>query len=755
MGKKKHKKHQEAQAPRLQRIWAEYVLEAIWLGVIVLLPMYINTHTKQIFELDKVALFRGAVEVMAFFWIIALLERRKLQRMPTLFSRAVLIYFITFTLATFFSRVPHTSFWGSYFRMQGWLTEAHYLVFFLILASELRRASQLKRIWFAIIAGSVPVVLYGLIQRAGLDWLNWRGMAFGNRIFSTFGQPNFLGGYIAIIFPCTLIGLLLIRQWWGKLLMMLLLLGQLFCAYATASRGALLGCIAAAGTFFLLYTWRFRSRIGRYVLGTFFLLLVVFGALLIIPTSVRQTAQRAIRLDSATYKTRLYFWEGALEGIKDRPVFGHGPESLYATFSQYYDARAANTEGTNIIPDRTHNAVLDVAYMTGLVGLAGYAVLLVSTVLIGLKAARSEERSLSLGAMAGLAGFSGFMVQNQFSFAITVYYVYFWLCLACFRAVLRFGQNKEPPVFDLAKSVWVRHKGWIYTGSAVLGGLLLVYVSMLPVRADRYFKQAADLENSGQQQAAAALYEKAVATYPEQSVYYLYLANSYKKAAEATAEVDKKQELLDKGYDALERLMDIEPPEPNYYMALARLHSVQARLSQDASWFDEADAAYAQAAALSPGKANLYDEWGTLLMQANRVEEAISKFEKALELFGNYNWLQYHQYRTHLGAAYYYLGEYETTLEIMKNIFKPGRYAFDSYEARVTLAQTYAALGRFTEALPQAEQAIVQKPEDISARLLLLYIQDALGKQQEAASVAREVLQLDPDNQTARAYLQL
>ena len=70
----------------------------------------------------------------------------------------------------------------------------------------------------------------------GPDPFIWRG-AFGDRVFSTFGNPNFFADYLVIMFPILATQYLKTREF--KILPILFL--DLFCLWSTVTKGAWIG----------------------------------------------------------------------------------------------------------------------------------------------------------------------------------------------------------------------------------------------------------------------------------------------------------------------------------------------------------------------------------------------------------------------------------------------------------------------------------------------------------------------------------
>ncbi len=62
------------------------------------------------------------------------------------------------------------------------------------------RASRIRSLARTLFFGGVVVSVYGVMQYTGLDPITWGNLPFERRMaFSTYGNPDLLGGYI--IFP--------------------------------------------------------------------------------------------------------------------------------------------------------------------------------------------------------------------------------------------------------------------------------------------------------------------------------------------------------------------------------------------------------------------------------------------------------------------------------------------------------------------------------------------------------------------------
>jgi len=201
-------------------LFCDKLLEACWLAALILAPLFFNLYSNRIFEQDKASLIRSLALLMIGAWVVKQFEAggppltstlrqtifQRLRRgfasnplaLPTL---AVVIVYI---LATILSIAPSASLWGLYNRAQGLYTTFSYIVIFLMAVSSLRSRAQLERALDVAIFASLPVALYGMIQRFGLDPLPW-GADVVMRTTGMMGNPIFLGAYLIMIVPLTLV----------------------------------------------------------------------------------------------------------------------------------------------------------------------------------------------------------------------------------------------------------------------------------------------------------------------------------------------------------------------------------------------------------------------------------------------------------------------------------------------------------------------------------------------------------------------
>ena len=446
--------------------YAEGIIEAVWLSALIVVPVFFNVYSSRIFEPDKATLMRSLALLALVAWLVKLVDQgglswdlprregdtwlKTLWRTPMVSS--VLLLVIVYLLATLFSVTPRISFWGSYQRLQGTYTTLSYIVIFAALAGNMRRREQVERLIVTVVLASLPVGLYGILQRFEIDPVPWGGDV-SRRIAANMGNSIFVAAYLIMAFPMTLGRIVdsftaIMKEDEENLpshvargtVYVFAAAIQLIALYMSSSRGPLLGFVAGAFFMFVLLSlfWRKRwltlSTIGAAAAIAVFL--IVFN----IPGGPFESLKgrtgigrlgNVFQTESGTGLVRVLIWQGATElvlphepleypdGDTDtfnflRPVIGYGPESMYVAYNPFYPPELANVEARNASPDRSHNETWDSMVITGGLGLVVYLSMFISIFYFGLKwlgmIETVKQRNLFLGLLlgGGLAGVIGF-----------------------------------------------------------------------------------------------------------------------------------------------------------------------------------------------------------------------------------------------------------------------------------------------------------------------------------------------------------
>lgn len=316
-------------------------------------------------------------------------------------------------VATAFSPHPWTALVGYPASRNGLLTVVAYAGAFMGAATALRTADLervLRVLWFA--AGGI-VTAYGALQTADLalggtgrwDPTSSLRQEFPNTIWSTFGNPDDLAGFLAVLLP---IGIVLARLDLGRRrrasrAMVAVLVVELA---VTSGRAAWLGAAAAVAV--LAVSQRSRlTRGGAVRLGA---VAVVVGGIAVGVMATGHAKYDLHRLTAtgpgSTVDLRVQLWRAAGHAVGDHPLVGVGPDGFASSFLRYRPGTFAERYGVFSVATDPHDVVLTWFASTGVPGGIAFLMFLTAAALALARrlrdAPRQRERALRAAVSAGL-----------------------------------------------------------------------------------------------------------------------------------------------------------------------------------------------------------------------------------------------------------------------------------------------------------------------------------------------------------------
>ena len=300
----------------------------------------------------------------------------------------------------------------------------------LIAISELNSLQDFRRMTRWMVFTVALCTIYGLIQyidvhffppgppTIGLDKFVWRG-AFGSRIFSTFGNPNFFSNFLVILVPILAALYLKSRQFYLLPLIAL----SIANIYWTGSKGPLVGLIAGTAVFaFLIVRFFVQSRKIKVIVFS-----VALSLVLTLGTIVANKLFYSGTVTSFSFRN--YTWLSTFEMVKANPVLGNGIGTFWVTYSAYRRPAIFHVEGKhNTETDHAENEHLEVWMDEGTVGF-GLWIWMIAMISVGIyKALGTLMKQAALRAgpknkivipeeayyMLGLfSGFLGMLIHNN------------------------------------------------------------------------------------------------------------------------------------------------------------------------------------------------------------------------------------------------------------------------------------------------------------------------------------------------------
>lgn len=637
----------------------DILLEFFILVIVFLLPIYfaIRQENFNVFELNKLVVFRIVLAAAVLFFLAKVfLEKKFNVKGSAKIFLLVFIIFLAYFLSTIFSLHPNLSLWGNYERQQGLYTLVNYLALFVLLILYLRKKEQITSLLFLIILASLPVSLYGLIQYFGLDALKWNvNITVLTRVFSSLGQPNFLGQYLIMVIPITVYYLLVIlKSFWSRFLVALVLGAQLFCLVFTYSRAAWLGFLAGFGFFIIVfclvknYKKTALTLISLAVISFIFVVGVnIYKAKLSQTTTLPamnflERLKSAADLTSGSNKIRLYYWQSALAEIGQatplRLVLGYGPETLASIYVKYYRPDWAIYESINSFPDRSHNALLDIILSFGFFGLAVMFLFYYFIIVKTLKYLKENKKSAFKAgakpyywlAITILTILLSYFVYNLFSFSLTVGYVYLFLYLAILWFIIN-GEKSEK-IININLS-WLS-KIIIWLGVLFIFTLFAYYQNILILIADQYYIKVKKAEINNSCPMMLKYLEKVVDLNPISTFYkqrYLY---HYLNCFSAVGEKDR----LTLYHNIMVQLNMIPEKEYQYATWLNAAHAKSLfGFYINPAFYAEAEKDYQALIKINPYVTSAFKDYGRLKSWQKDYQAALTIFKQGLSVMPDIN----------------------------------------------------------------------------------------------------------------------
>lgn len=652
-------------------IFCGYAIEGLWLFLLIAMPLfYYRSH--QSFDMPKIQLFCATVVLMMVFWLVKSIEEKKFKIRSGPFLTLLLAYLAVLVLSTIFAFYPEVSFWGSYERFTGLFSYV-----FLVLACALvywnaNSIDHVKRIFYFLAVGSIPVSIYGLFQYFGYDFLKFTDT--GQRFFeiiSTMGNSLYLSNYLIMAIPAAFVLLLMNKNIYARILWLATIFIDIWALILTQKRSGFVALVAVAVVAGFLMAWRWRRAAGIALLLLLIIPVIVvalnFNQIansdFVAQTSYLNRVFSIFDFTDVTIKERLLVWEIAGDIILKRPVLGYGLDSFLYAFDAYYPAYF--TEMPENYFDRAHNFILDTAYSTGLVGL-----LIVTSLFIYafyhsakfyFKNKKDPASYLGLGVFVAL---SGFLAHNIFMFeSMTTRYILYLLFVTIAlisviskqEAELAQDNNEKENAKEKQKiKFWsVKEYKLIYYALLIIAAAYIVKFHVFPIAGDYHFNKG--MGYGGLEHRAAREQEFLKAMYyikdVRSSKYMARLAGDYFIFAQNIAEKDAQDRAFEQSVGWYLKAMEKDPKQFKRPDELAQVYMVWSKLIEDEAVkqekIDLADQYFDQAVALSPGRQMIYWDWGRSLIYTGDLEQGIAKYEYAVGMDPNVG-------RSHfeLGKAY-------------------------------------------------------------------------------------------------------
>jgi len=402
-------------------LWIIYLSSA----AILALPLFVSKNTLFPYIFGKIIFFRIFVEIaFAAYFTLALFykEHRPRWRHPLTLSFTIFIGSMVVTMLTGVD--PWNSFWSTQERMTGVLTFVHLWMWYLVLAHTIKGWAQWKMFFLFSVSMSVASILYGVFQPKQL-------------FISTLGNTIYVGAYAVLNFFFAAIVFWKDRNWLLRSFLGVSMLFNIIAMLGAGSRSVFYAFLAALGVYALFLVFRFVNARQRLWLGAgigIVFLLSVALFFIMQSSGIKEwgkanlpyTLNRVFYSQSAN-EDRIVLWKIGIEGFFDRPLLGWGWENYNIIYEKHFVPRPYMEPWY----DRSHNQLIDVLALTGIIGLIAYLFFWGSLLYVLAKKTKELSSKSEIGALGALGAFFLFyFLQNLTIFDNPAPLIVFFFSLA-------------------------------------------------------------------------------------------------------------------------------------------------------------------------------------------------------------------------------------------------------------------------------------------------------------------------------------
>lgn len=390
---------------------------AVWLPVLYLLiddAFYLRTYDSAQVKITLVQM--GGVTLLTLWLCQLAMEGGRVFRKEAIVTLSPFLAYFGHTLLSMALFVPYR-----YPSVDDFIRYIFYMTVALIVIRDFED-EDMARLTKVLIWATWICSGYGIVQLldtqffpggrgVGIDPFVWRG-AFGKRVFSTFGNPNFFGNYLVLIFPIVAAQALKRRAW----SLVPLLISILFNLYFTETKGAWIGFTVMISLFLVTYAIFFSQADIRAALKKAGMVIVIL--VVVIGGATAYWVKR--RFNSVSF--RVMTWLSTFEMIEALPWTGNGVGTFKVIYPAYRRPAIFHIEGKhNTETDHSENEWLEQWFDRGLLGGVIFLWLVFSTVLTGLRAlkvnteqTRGPPSARAYDILGYLMAFLGMLSHNFF-----------------------------------------------------------------------------------------------------------------------------------------------------------------------------------------------------------------------------------------------------------------------------------------------------------------------------------------------------
>lgn len=380
------------------------------LYLLISISFYLRTYDSA--QVKITLLQMGGFSIICLWLSLLFLEGKKaFKKEDFVFLSPFLAYLIYMIFS--FINVPYKQ-WA----IDDFVRYIIYSFISLIVLREFDKNAIEKLTKFLIISAWITVG-YGIVQwidvnffppkelgGGAFDPFIWRG-AFGNRIFSTYGNPNFFANYMVLMLPI-IISRFIKTKSIGMLVLAVL---DVFCIINTYTKGAWIGFGISSLLFVSIYIYYFTG-FNKKIIRWIYISFVVLGVLIMVGV-----VNYAMKTSRTSVPFRVATWLSTWEMIETHPLIGSGVGSFRPLYPAYRRPIIFHLEGKhNTETDHAENEHLEQILDNGIIGAGIFYWMIIFVTVTALRAIKfnveNKRKEEAYDVLGYLVAFLAMLIHN-------------------------------------------------------------------------------------------------------------------------------------------------------------------------------------------------------------------------------------------------------------------------------------------------------------------------------------------------------
>lgn len=740
------------------------ILRFVIFALVFLMPIFWLPFSVEAFDFNKVYLLVVLVIAGFLLWLGNMIfKEKRLTFKWSLLDPFVLLFAVVLAINGFFSVDKGSSLWGFYGKffpgLWGYLALAG---FYFLITNNIKKEDIAKVIKIFIFSCLAIAVNGYLAIFGGWAFLN---NLLGSRFPAIMGLRSFVlvSGSLEALAVFSACACALLLAWLaiggggrgdkgnggdkgdrsskvGGYITLFLLLGLLIVIDFSP---AWLLMLLALVVFLVFSFWKrvFKDDVNRLTLTTIFAILAL---VFLVASPVRQFLNQTVisgGLPQELVLNQKTSWGIAWQGFKGRPVLGAGVSNFHYVFAKFKPAVFLSTDFWQLRFDRAGSYIAELFAEGGVIVSLAYLALLAMFILISYFFIASSKAGKDSHIIPLMIGFFALLAGQIFYYQNTALAFMFWLVVAL--AVVSWGDALKEKSFSFKDFPEAGLVFGIVFWVLLVGGAFLYFSLGKYYLADVYYRQF--LVN-----AATNLpkLETAARIAPDRTTYHIVLSRAYlqKFLDEAQKPQPDRQAaavLVNSSVLSAKAAVEKSPQMVAAQETAGIVYrEIQGAVNGAQEW---AFKSFQAALALEPKNPALLTELGKILLLDNKNDEALSYFQRAVDIKPDYAdaTLQIAYMEDTAGKA----GEAKARLE---NLVRVSPF---SVEAHFQLGRAYFNAAQYDKAKEQFETAVALFPNHSNSLYSLALVYEKQGDKEKAIEMLEKVLALNPDNSDVKAKI--